>query len=281
MAEKGRGKKVRFQGGTVFPAAVALVVVLGVLLIAYSRSSSYANAPGPRASDRDHFHIAFGIYNCDAFAPNMAGNGEQSPRYPAYGVHSHDDGVIHYHPTTGASSGRNAKLKRFLEVYDVSLTNDKLTLPADQAGLTLEEGVDKCTDASGNQVDGQLKVVVWNDASNASDFTTITANMDDARITQDGMAMVIAFVPEGSAVPLPEAAANLAALGAADSGTPVTTVAGDTATTVAGTTDTSAVATGEPSDSTTPDSGVPVGTDAPPTVTDASPTTIDAPATTS
>lgn len=254
MAEKGRGKKVRFQGGTVFPAVVTLVVVLGVLLIGYSRSSSYTNAPGPRASDRDHFHLAYGIYNCNAWAPNLVGNAEDAahPLYANYGVHSHDDGVIHYHPSTGAASGRNAKLKRFLEVYNIELTDEKLTLPADQGGLVLEEGVTKCT-VDGKEVDGELKVSVWNDAANPADSTLLAANMDDARVTRTNMAMTIAFVPKDVAVPIPETASNLDALGAVDSG-------GATATTVAGTTETSIVVVGEPSDSTAPS-----GSDAPAT----------------
>lgn len=254
MAEKGRGKKVRFQGGTVFPAVVALVVVLGSLLIGYARSSSYSNAPGPRASNRDHFHIAFGIYNCDAWAPNLVGNAEDAahPLYPNYGVHSHDDGVIHYHPSTGASSGRNAKLKRFLEVYGITLSNTKLTLPADQGGLTLDEGVTQCT-VDGKQVDGELKVVVWPDAKDPSKFTTLSANMDDARIIRNGMAMTIAFVPKDTTVPLPPSAAELDALGAADAGgATATTIAGSTDSTVPGSTDSSVTVVGEPSASTAP-----------------------------
>jgi hypothetical protein len=288
MAEKGRGKKVRFQGGTVFPAVVALVVVLGVLLIGYSRSSSYSNAPGPRASNSDHFHIAYGIYQCNAWAPNLTGTAEDAahPLYNNYGVHSHDDGVIHYHPRTGASSGRNAKLKRLLEVYNATLTNDKLTLPADQGGLVLEEGVTKC-DVDGKQVDGELKVVVWNDAKKPEDKTILAANMSDARIIRNGMAITIAFVPKDTEVPLPESAANLDTLGAADAGgVTATTVAGTTDSTVAGSTDSTV---GEPSNSTAP-SGSDVtattgvdATDAPGTTSGSATTgsnTTDAPATT-
>lgn len=257
MAEKGRGKKVRFQGGTVYPVIVALVMIIGLLLVVYSRTNSYASAPGPKASKRDHYHIAYGIYNCNAWAPNLTGNKESAPRYAALGVHSHDDGVIHYHPSTSAASGRNASLKRFLEVYDVTLTNTKLTLPADQGGLVLQEGVTKCKDANGKDVDGELKVVVWDDANKPNDFKILTANMADARVTRNGMAMAIAFVPAGTAVPLPESAATLATLGASDVA-PTTTIAGSTVagsdSTVAGSgttvSDTGTTVVGEPSATT-------------------------------
>lgn len=39
LAEKGKGKKVRFQGGSVFPTVVFAVVLLGAVLIAYARQS--------------------------------------------------------------------------------------------------------------------------------------------------------------------------------------------------------------------------------------------------
>jgi hypothetical protein len=261
MAQKGRGKKVRFQGGTVFPVAVAAVMILGVALVAYSRSSSYADAPGPRASDRDHYHIAFGIYKCDQWLPNVVGNREQGDEeYLAYGVHSHDDGVIHYHPVSGAASGRNAKLGVYLNVYDIELKDDKVIIPSDQPfAETLEEGVTKCKDSTGKEVDGQLKVAVWDAASDPSKNTILTANMDDARITKDGMAMAIYYVPADLEVlPEPPTASQLAELGAVDGGTNTpdvpttvgtgTTVAGSgttvagSVTTVAGATETSGAA---------------------------------------
>ena len=39
LAQKGKGRKVRFQGGTVFPAAVAITLILGFALIVYSRQT--------------------------------------------------------------------------------------------------------------------------------------------------------------------------------------------------------------------------------------------------
>jgi hypothetical protein len=33
LAQRGKGKKVRFQGGTLFPAVVLAVVILGLLTI--------------------------------------------------------------------------------------------------------------------------------------------------------------------------------------------------------------------------------------------------------
>ena len=255
MAQKGRGKKVRFQGGGVFPIAVIVTIVLGTLLIVYSRSSISSEAAGPRASAGDHWHISYGFYVCNtetsepAYLASLAGNIETSSKYLATGVHSHDDGVIHWHPTTAKASGANAKFGVFLDNYDVELTDEKLVFPADQLeGKTYEEGVTKCKDADGKQVDGVLKAFVWQQASNPSDVRTLTAGLNDIRITENGMAITIAFVPEDTtSIPAPETASKLPELGAVDGGDVIptdTTVATDsteaqTATTVAATTTTS------------------------------------------
>ncbi len=243
MAQKGRGKKIRFQGGTLFPTVLAVVTVLGLALIWYSRASIDSKAPGPRASNGDHWHVAYGFYACDAtdgaagYLGNLTGNIETSSKYAATGVHSHDDGVIHWHPFTAAASGRNAKLKVFLDNYDISLSDDKLEFPEGQfGGKVYEEGTTKCKDADGDEVDGVLKLFVWPDSSNPSDFRLLTSNMDDLHITDNGMAVALAFVPaDVESVPEPPTAAQLPELGAVDSGQVATTVPADGSdTTVAG-----------------------------------------------
>lgn len=251
MAQKGRGKKIRFQGGTVFPVAVLAVAVIGVALILYARGSIDSEAPGPRASNGDHWHVAYGFYACDAesaesaYLGNLTGNIESTSKYLATGVHSHDDGVIHWHPTSAKASGRNAKLDVFLDNYDIDLTDDKLTFPVGQlGGAVYEEGVTKCMDEDGNEVDGELKAFVWPQSSNPNDFRVLAANLGDVRITDNGMAITIAFVPaDVNSIPEPDTAARLPELGAVDGGTPIPTdtVVDGTDTTVAGTDDTEAV----------------------------------------
>jgi hypothetical protein len=166
----------------------------------------------------------------------LTGNKEEplDEEYFESGVHSHDDGVIHWHPQA-AATGDRAKLGVFLDVYDITLTDTKLQFPEDQNdGAVYEEGVTKCGDE-----DGELKVLVWDRYDSTGDPATYVTNFDDIRIKNDGMAITIAFVPKGTDVPKPPSAANLPELGAADTGgvTP-TTVGGTTATTTAGATTT-------------------------------------------
>lgn len=250
LAQKGKGRKVRFQGGSVFPAAVLGVSLVGAGLIVYARSDVQTSVAPPTIND--HWHVSYGIYACGEFLPNLTGN-KESPldeEYLKYGVHSHDDGVIHWHPQS-AATGDKARLGVFLDVYDIELTDDRLKLPDDQGGEVFEEGVTKCGDE-----DAQLKVVVWDRYDDPDTNQTYITGFDDIRIKNDGMAITIAFVPEGTDVPMPPTASRLPELGAVDTleGT-ATTIPGSTtlpggatSTTVAagGTSDTTADTTGTP-----------------------------------
>ena len=156
------------------------------------------------------------------------------------GVHSHDDGVIHWHPSTSAAVGTNADLGLFLDVYDVELDDDSLRFPENQGGEEYIEGETKCGDE-----DAELKVVVWDTFQDTGSGTTYVSDFDDIRITNDGMAITIAFVPSGTDVTMPPWAANLPALGAVDTPPPDSVPAGGTvAPTVSGATTVPGAATG-------------------------------------
>ena len=114
LAQRGRGKKVRFQGGTLFPAVVLGVVIVSLLTIVYARESRPDPGSFPPQVG-DHWHAAYGMYVCDGWLPKLTGNQEETVTdsqgvetavnqdYSSTGVHSHDDGVIHYHPFSAKS----------------------------------------------------------------------------------------------------------------------------------------------------------------------------------
>ena len=251
LAQKGKGKKVRFQGGTVFPAVIVGVLVLLLPLIVYARQSR----PGPgegAPTINQHWHAAFGTYVCDENGllelPPVAGLLEEqdtlgnlvSQRFQRTGVHSHDDGVMHWHPSTGAATGTNAKLKVFLDNYEIKLSNDKVTLPASQGGQVFEEEKTTCK-VDGTDKKASLKLWVWDNYSTigTADPAVYTTNMGAVRLTADGMVFVLAFVPDDVDPVAPEYAARLPELGAADGTGPVTpdtVVTADTATTGTGST---------------------------------------------
>ncbi|MEI8391471.1 MAG: hypothetical protein WCG40_03130 [Actinomycetes bacterium] len=237
LAQKGKGRKVRFQGGTLFPALVIGVALVGAGLIIYSRES-IPNLNTPPTVE-DHWHASYGFYGCDAWLPDLVGNKEEqsadgqlvSTEFKRTGIHSHEDGVMHWHPFSSESTGRNAKLGVFLNVYGVKLSNSKLVFPADQGSAVYEEGKTKCTDKDGKSVDGELVVYAFNAYNTPKDFTTYITNFTDVRIKQDGMAFAIVFAPAGENPGLPPSAVALPELGAKDGG-----ATGQTSTTIAGAT---------------------------------------------
>ena len=255
LASRGKGKKVRFQGGSIFPIAVVLVVVLGLTVIIYGRQSRPSDGSGvPRVNDGvnsdSHWHAAFGIYICDTFQPKIVGTKEETTvdaqgntvladdEFRTTGVHSHGDGIIHYHPYSTKSSGNRAKLGVFLDVYDIKLTDTKLVMPPDQGGETWSTKDTKC-----DGKDTDLITRVWDDYSKPDIYHDVVTDFNNIRITNDGMVFAVAFVPKGTNIPQPDWAAQLPTLGAADGGNvaPSTTVVGTpTGNTVAGATTTTA-----------------------------------------
>lgn len=230
LAKSGQGRTVRFQGGTLFPLVVAIVIVLGLGLIVYSRQSRpAADASAPTVND--HWHHSYGFYLCDTwFMLTGTLEDQSSPGFDAFartGIHSHDDGLMHWHPATSASVGQRATLGLFLDNYGVELTNNELSFPPEQVASpefptwnedgVFEEGETTCT-IDGAEEDAELKVIVWNNYTDTDDGTTYIADFDSIKLNQDQMVVSIAFVPEGTDVGMPPWSSDLPTLGAADGG---------------------------------------------------------------
>lgn len=222
LAQRGKGKKVRFQGGTLFPAIIAGVLVIGLVLIGYSRQS----VPDPGSfppQQGDHWHAAYGMYVCDGWLPKLSGAKEEtvtdgqgqqqyvSAEFASTGIHSHDDGVIHWHPNSTKAIGKRAVIGVFLDVYEVELDTDRLKLPADQGGDEFVVGEFQC-----NGEDVEIKVVAWDSHTDTGKGQTFITDLANTRLTNDGMVFVIAVVPKGTEVSMPPWAAELPELGLAD-----------------------------------------------------------------
>lgn len=222
LAQKGSGRSVRFQGGTVFPAVVAVVLIVGLGLIVYGRQTlPSADASPPTIND--HWHAAYGFNICGEWY-QLAGDLEDRNSQGQYiytnflrtGIHSHDDGVIHWHPNTSRAVGKNAVLGVFLESYNVELEDDRLAFPADNVlGFTDEyiEGETQC-----NGEDASLSVRAWDSFTDTDAGQRYIANMDRIRIENDGMVFGIYFGPDDMEQTMPPWSAQLPQLGAIDSG---------------------------------------------------------------
>lgn len=188
---------------------MAIVVGLGLVLVGYARGSAPSNAVRPTTDD--HWHIAVGFWGCDAELGNLTGTKDDGSNeaYERFGVHSHDDGVIHWHPKS-AAAGTNAALGAYLDTYGVEVSSERLVFPADQfGGRSFVRGTDKCLDDSGEEVDGQVQAWVWERYDNESAKRKLITDFSSIRITNDAMAIMIAFAPAGETIPMPASAAKL------------------------------------------------------------------------
>ncbi len=235
LANRSGGRGLRVQGGSIFPIAIMAVIVLGVASIVYARQTVPSADDSPPTIN-DHWHMAYGFEICgewfqlegDLEDRNSAGNFVNT-NFLQTGIHSHNDGVIHWHPYTSRAVGSRADLGVFLETYDIELTNDALRFPDNQlGGDDYVEGETTC-----NGEDAELSVVVWENFTDTDDGDRYIADMNDIRVSSDQMVFSIAFVPRGEPVSMPPWASRLPELGAIDAGVVIpdevtqSTIAGD------------------------------------------------------
>jgi hypothetical protein len=277
LARKGPGQRVRFQGGTIFPLAVAIVLVLGLGLIVYARQTVPAADDSPPTIN-DHWHAAYGFYLCDQWY-QLSGNLEERNSQGQFtntdflrsGIHSHDDGVIHWHPYTSLATGRNATFGVFLDSYGVELSDDKLVFPDDNILGGQQEWDEDETQCDGE--DAQLSVRAWQKYTDTDDGVRYISNMDEIHVDQDGMVFAVYFTADDVDQSMPPWAAELPALGAVDLGQirPEDLLQGDTS-----------VVTGDstPTEDTTTDDTTTDDTTADDTTTDDTTTDDTTPATT-
>ncbi len=176
-----------------FRAALLGVVVLGTALVAFAWNARDASALQPTFSD--HWHIAYGIYDCtiDDFQAHLV-----DPGFPTHsGIHTHGDSVIHLHPYSSTATGDDATFGRFLEATYASLDgDDALVFDADTGRSALAEGV---------ECDGEEAVLQLArfDPGATEPTDIITEDIGDVRLLGDLEAMTIALAPLGADIPLP------------------------------------------------------------------------------
>lgn len=161
--------------------AIGVIVVVGVLLIAVSRSDRTASA-SPTVGE--HWHAQLAVNVCGEFQ-DPAPEFEVSTDGERVGVHTHGDGFIHIHPFTSAESGNKATVGRYLDYqgYDIDEDSFELWEPIGQ-----KRNGDTCPD-------GQPGTVRW--AVNGEEQN---GNPADYR-PEDGDQVVVAFLPDGQEIP--------------------------------------------------------------------------------
>ena len=232
LAQKGKGRKVRFQGGTMFPAVMTVVVVLGLGLVAYARQAEPDS--GSAAAPSEISYAAYGFYKCDDFMGNLTADADVQPDNTKYQLTSSTPGVFEWRPA-GLPRYR-AKLGVFLESYGVKVDTKGITFPAGQnSGEEIQTSDLKCKDAKGKEVEAQVQVVVWDSYDNQNDNKKYITDFNNIKIDQDGMAVTIAIAAPGVDIPIPASASELKALADANDATTATsTTVATSATTTTG-----------------------------------------------
>ncbi len=190
-ARTGGGRTRRGSSSWLWPALMAIIVVLGTAGVVYSREQRQPDTSRPLASGAgsqgDHWHAAIGFYICGTFQPNI------SEAADPLGIHTHDDGIVHIHPFSSRAAGKNAKLSVYFDTVKVDVSNDELKLP----------GQDK--KSNGDECDGKaatVQVKTWPSRGPDEKGTLFTGDPGDIRLT-DNQLITVAFVPDGTEIPRP------------------------------------------------------------------------------
>lgn len=188
-----RKKQVRASGAHgrpggrsfLWPLSLGLIVLAGVGLVVASRGGSSDARVRPLVGD--HWHAAYGVYDCD----KLLGPFPDSMAASKSGIHTHADGLIHLEVNSSRYSGANANLAAFADGVDVDVSDTRLSAP----GVQRFNG-DTCGDAPGD-----VRLAVW-DGANDDTPTIITKGIADYA-PQNGQLVTIAFAPASATIPKP------------------------------------------------------------------------------
>ncbi|MEN3273751.1 MAG: hypothetical protein V7636_2512 [Actinomycetota bacterium] len=168
-----------------WPLLITSVVVVGVLLVVLSRNDNPTTV-APKLGD--HWHAAYGIYDCDHFIPNLVD--VKTP--DTTGLHTHGDGLMHMHPFATRYTGHGANIGHWGEMTGLKVTDTSIKA----AGISRKNG-DKCGKKAGT-----LELMTW-DSPTAKTGHVVKKDFADYA-PQEFTVWVLAFVPEGTDIPKPD-----------------------------------------------------------------------------
>src|SRR5580658_2031315 len=240
----GGGRSYRGQRPMKWYSSLAMICLVGVALIVYSRYERQHPAAATAPAIGAHWYQALGFDVCGTMQPNLPTNPNASTS-PIPGIRTDGDGVIQVAPTTAKDAGNNATFARFVATYPkLTLNTSTLQIPGKRKFSNGQKCPAGFPDAGKT---AQLQIKVWpsftppgsNDPSVFYDPSTIKL--------ADGQLITVAFVPSGASVPKPSSiTAMLTDRAGSATSSPSTTapsVATTTATTTPSTSTTATTAT--------------------------------------
>ena len=218
--QSGAAKRFR-RPSLGFPAIIAIIVILGVALVAFA-ANNRETAARPRQNE-DHWHSPYAVWDCvnggtaddPIFEPVFQSSRDEE------GIHSHQDGVIHIHPFFDRTAGRNAQVKAFMREMGAEISEEAIVMPSgielgieeeqtivdDEGNPILDEDGNVQTETVPVECDGDpviIQVARWRRSSQLNrDPVIYTEDLEDVRFLADQEAFVFARAPEGADIPPP------------------------------------------------------------------------------
>lgn len=224
MAKGSAGKRVaraastggsRTRRGEVpvgFYTSVALIMVIGIFIVGYSRYERLNPSGTAGASPRvgQTWHVAFGVYDCNAFLPNLKA---QTPT-SKLSFYTTGNGLITIAPKSKLDEGSNANLGRFALGYSgLYISDSKITYPG-HSNLV-----------NGSTCGGKpakLEVETW--SSLLAKGVIYTGNPANLQFTDQEL-LTVGLAKVGSSLPKPDSAKALINLALTQSLSTTTTLA--------------------------------------------------------
>jgi hypothetical protein len=227
-ATTGGGRTYRGQMPVNWYASLAIICIVGLGLIAFSRYENThrtASSSGPPTTSQS-WHAALGIDVCGTVQPSLPA----STNTAKTGLTANGNGVLTIAPKNSSESGSNATLGKFVSGYKgLELSSSSLRYP----GRTQYSNGDVCP--KGTPDAGKPGVVIvdtWSSPESNGKGTETSGDPQDLLFANAQM-ITMAFVPATANVPKPPAQTITALLTAltSSSGSTTATTAPTTATT--------------------------------------------------
>ena len=236
-ATTGGGRTYRGQMPVNWYASLAIICIVGLLLIGFSRyqrTHQTASSSGPPTTSQQWF-AGLGIDICGTLQPNLPA----STNTAKTGLTANGNGVVTIQPKNSSESGSNATLGKFVSGYKgLELNSTTLQYP----GKQVWSNGDVCP--KGTPDAGKPGVVIVDSWPNfTAKAGTEPSGPPEDLLFQNGQLITMAFVPATATVPKPPASVITALITASTSGTTTSTTLPTTATTAPVTTTTVAPTT--------------------------------------
>jgi hypothetical protein len=239
-ATTGGGRTYRGQMPVNWYASLALICIVGLFLIGFSRyqdTHRTASSAGPPTTQQT-WYAALGIDVCGVVQPDLPASTNASK----VGFTANGNGVLTISPKNSSESGGNATLGKFVEGYKgLTLTSSSLGYP----GKTVYANGDVCPKGTPDATKpGVVIVVSWPSFASNGKGTETSGDPQDLKFS-NGQLITMAFVPATATVPKPPAKAITALISSATSTSSTTTtpVSSTTTTPVVSTTTTAPTTT--------------------------------------